>query len=63
MKKTQSTIKNIFHKNSWRTSAVQIHVDPTNIPLIKSKIDVRSERDCLKIKLSRDPTTEKSEFY
>ena len=32
-------MKKMLHKKSWITGAVQIHVEPLMIPLIKSKRD------------------------
>ena len=51
-------MKNISHKKSCNTGAVQIHVETSPIPLIKIKNDVELENDCVKIKLCRDPTSE-----
>ena len=55
-------MKNVLHKKSWRTGAVQIHVEPPPIPLTKGKNDAKSENDCVKIKLCKDPTSEKSDL-
>ena len=43
------------HKKIWRTSAVQIHVEPPPIPSIKSKNDTKAETYFVKIKSRRDP--------
>ena len=56
-------MKSVYHKKSWRTNAVQIHVDPPPIPLIKSKNDSKAEHDSVKIKLSRDTTSERLYTY
>ena len=56
-------MKNIFQKKSWHTGAVQIHVYPPPIPLIKSKFDLKTEIDYVKIKLRRNPRSEKLEMY
>ena len=51
-------MKNVYHKKNWRTGSVQIHADPPLILFIKSKNDEKSEKDCVKIKLRRDPKSE-----
>ena len=56
-------MKNISHKKIWRTGAVQINVDPPPIPRIKIKNDMKAEKYCVKIKLRRDNTSEKSDLY
>ena len=35
-------MKNIYHKKICHTSAVQIHVEPPPIPLIKNKNDLKT---------------------
>ena len=50
---------NVSHLKIWRTGAVQIHVEPSPITMIKSKNDTKSEKDCVKIKLCGNPTSEK----
>ena len=50
-------MKNVLDKKVWRTGAVQIHVDPTPIPLTKSNNDTKAGHYCVKIKLRRDPTS------
>ena len=47
-------MNNVSHKNRCYTSAVQIHVDPLPINQIKSKLDLKTEGDYLKIKLRRN---------
>ena len=56
-------MKNVSHKNNWNQGAVQLHVEPPPIPLIKSKIDTQSDKYFVKIKLRRGPTSEKSGLY
>ena len=56
-------MKNVSHKKIWRTGAVQINVDPPPIPRIKIKNDMKAGKYCVKIKLRRDPTSEKSDLY
>ena len=42
---------------------VQVHVEPPPILLMKSKNDEKLDKYSVKIKLSRDPTSEKLEIY
>ena len=55
--------KNVSQKKNWRTSEVQTHVDPPPVPLIKIKNDIKVWKYCVKMKLRRDPTLEKSDLY
>ena len=48
----------VFHKKIWIIGSVQMHVEPHPIPLIKIKNDVKLDKDYVKIKLCRDPTSE-----
>ena len=52
-----------FHKKKWNTGVVQVHVEPPLTPLIKSKPDVKSDKDFVKLKLRRDMTSRKSDLY
>ena len=54
---------NVFHRKIWCNVAVQIHVEPPHVTLIKSKNDAKLENYCVKIKLCRDPTSEKLDIY
>ena len=56
-------MKNFYHKKSWRTDLVQIHIEPHLISLIKSKLDLKMERDYVKIKLRRNPMSEKLDIF
>ena len=40
-----------------------MHVEPQPTPLIKSKHDDKSEKNFVKLKLRRDPTSNNSELY
>ena len=53
-------MENVFHKKIWRTDAVQIHVDPLLIPLIKSKNDSKEEIWRVKMIFCRGPKLENS---
>ena len=52
-----------MHKNKWNAGTVQVHENPPLIPLIKIKIDDKSDTYFVKIKLRRDPTSEKLDLY
>ena len=58
-----SEIKNVSDKERWNRVSVQVHMDPPLIPLIKSKNDYKSDKNCVKIKLRKDPTSAKSNIY
>ena len=49
-------MKNVLHKKSWRTGAVQIHMKPPPVTIIKSKNDMQAGKDGVK-KYRRDPTS------
>ena len=56
-------MKKFSHKKIWHNGAVQIHVDPPPIILIKTKNDAKLKNDGVKKKLFRNPTSEKSDLY
>ena len=56
-------MQNIYHKKMWNAGLVQLHVEPPPTPLIKSKHDDKSEKDFVKVKLHRDPTSENLDVY
>ena len=58
MKRKKNTLNNVYHKNIWRTGAVQIHVEPPPTPSIKIKNDTKAEKNRVKIKWNRYPTPE-----
>ena len=62
-KNKNPTTKKVFHKKVWFTGVVQIHMETLLDQLIKSKNDTKLERYAIKIKLRRDPTSEKSDLY
>ena len=45
-------MKHILHKKGWIYRAVQIHVDPSTIPIIKIKFDAMVEKFMLGLYLS-----------
>ena len=57
------TMKNVYHKKNCNQVAVQVHVDPPLIMLIKNKNDEKLDKDCLKIKLCGDLTSAKLDIY
>ena len=48
-------MKNIYHKRIWWGGAVQIHVEAPPIPLIKSNIGLKIEKDYVGIELNKNP--------
>ena len=45
---------NFSHKKKWNAGTLQVHMDPPPIPTIRSKNDDKSDKDCVKIKLRQD---------
>ena len=56
-------MKNISHNKSWCTGVVKTNFDPYTTPLIKIKLDLKTERDYVKIKLHRNHMSEKSYMH
>ena len=56
-------MKNVLHKKKYNVGTEQVHVDPPLIPLLKRKNYEKPDKDCVKIKLRRYPTSQKSELY
>ena len=56
-------MKNVSRKNIWRNSTVKIHMDTHLVTLIKSKLDLKTERDYVKSKLRRITTSEEYYMY
>ena len=56
-------MKNISQKSIFHIGTVQIHVDSPTITLIKSDLDLKMQRFCMKIKLYRNPLSEYSNMY
>ena len=56
-------MNNASHKNTWNWGMTQIHVEPPPNPLIKSKHANKSDRDLVKLKFCRDPTSSSSDLY
>ena len=56
-------MKNILHQENWNLGAVQVHMDPPQIPLNKIKNDDKLDKYCVKIKLHRDLISQKLKLY
>ena len=56
-------MKNVLHKKNWNQVEVHMHVEPPQVPFIKSKNDRRPNKECVKVKLLRDTTAENSDLY
>ena len=56
-------MKKFFHKKKWNAGFVQVHVDPPLVNLIKIKHNDKSDKDFVKIKLHKDPTSEILSLY
>ena len=56
-------MKNILHNKKCNTGTVQVHVEPPPIPMIKGNNDDKLDKYLVKIKLRRDPISEKLDFY
>ena len=56
-------MKNTSHRKKWNAEAVEQHVEPHPITIIKGKRDDKSDKDFVKLKFQRDPTSEKSDLY
>ena len=57
------TMENVLNKKKWNAGVVQLYVEPPQNPLIKSKHGDKLEKYFVKIKLHRDPTSEKSDIH
>ena len=55
-------MKNVLHWKKWIVLVIEQHVDQPPISMIKSKHDDKSDKDFVKIKLSRDMSSEKSDL-
>ena len=52
-----------FAQKEEECGVVKVHVDPLHTPLINSKHDDNPDKDSIKLKFCRDPTSEKSDLY
>ena len=55
--------KDVSQEKKWNTGTVKVQVDPTPIQLNKSNKNYKSDKYFVKIKVCRDPTSEKSDLY
>ena len=58
-----STMRNISHKKNWNQKTVEVHVEPSPIPPIKSRNYKISDKYCVEIKLHQDLTSQKLDLY
>ena len=52
-----------FTQEEVEHGVVQVHMEPPLVLLIKSKHDDKSDKDFVKLKLRRDPTSENLDLY
>ena len=55
-------MKKVLQKK-WNTKTIQVQMDPPTTPLIKGKNDEKPDKQFVKIRLRRDPTSKKSDLY
>ena len=63
MQQEQKKTKNASHMKGWNSGMTQSHVEPLPINLIKGTYDGKSDKDIVKLKLRRDPTSSKLDLY
>lgn len=56
-------MKNISHKKCCISRAVEIHLYPPRVPVIKINLDMKSNKYYVKIKFYRNTTSGKSDMY
>ena len=56
-------MNNILHNKGWISRSVHIYLESPTIPLIKINLDMKSEKDCVRIKLRINPTWYNSGMY
>ena len=56
-------MENVSHNKGCLYESIQIHVDPPINPLIKIKFGTKQDKDCVNIKLRRNPMFYKSDIY
>ena len=56
-------MKNVSHSNKCNVRTVQVHVGEPLIPPIKSNNNKKSDKYCVKIKLSRDLMSQNLDLY
>ena len=55
-------MKNVLNKNKWNAETVKVNMGPPLIPLIESRNEKKLGKDCVKIRLRRDATSQKSDL-
>ena len=56
-------MKNVSHNKLCISREVHIHVEPSLIPLIKMKLDIKSDKYYAEFKLHRNSISEKFDMY
>ena len=56
-------MKDFSQKKSWKPGVLQTNVEPPPTHLIKSKLNFKTERDYVNIKLRINPTSERLDIY
>ena len=56
-------MKNVSSEKGWMTGMTHPHVEPPPIPLIQETYDGNPDKDLVKLKLRRDPTSSTSDLY
>ena len=56
-------MNNGLHRNKRIVVVAEQHLDPPHTPLVKINRDDKSDKDFVKLKLNRDPTSGKSGLY
>ena len=57
------TMKNVLHRNKWNVGVVQLQLEPPTTPLIKLNHNDKLDKDFVKLKMRRDPASEKPDRY
>ena len=56
-------MKNVSHKKTLNAGVAQVHMEPPPFPMIRSKHNHKLDKDFIKLKLSRDLMSDKSNLY
>ena len=56
-------MNNVSSKKGWMKVMTQPHVEPPTIPLIKENHNGKADKDSVKLKLRRDPTSPTSDLH
>ena len=56
-------MRNVSSKKGWMSGTTQPHIKPLTIPLIKENHDGKSDKDFVKLKLCKDPTSSTLDLY